>query len=316
MIVMCMLCCQPNVPTAEGCAMLRYWKNNPDTGYAAVNTQCSDARATIYEHVGGCSASQKRNGTTCVQADLCQTYVNLCAPYLNSVCEADATLGYKCICPVGLFFRNAGQDRCQACSDCPAEFYGSSGCSGTLNRQCSRCLTCPSSNYYESTSCTTTSNRICQACRSTCTGNNIFEATPCTTTSNRVCQECRSPCPGNTFEAVLCNATSDRVCQQCQDVCSGNTFETASCTNTSDRVCSQCETCPLGFSETIACSSQQNRVCQDTTPPSLVLLGDNPYYLEFGQTYLEPGAAAEDRGASITSAVIIVVPTFGSRVSL
>ena len=217
--------------------MLRY-SGHENLGHAAVNMNCRDQQATIFEHVGGCAPRQQRNGSNCVQVDLCQTYTNLCDLYPNSICVHHSTFGYQCLCPLGVSFRRAAQDMCQLCATCRLDYYSAGGCSGTSDRLCRPCTTC-----------------------------------------------------GSGF------------------------FEIAVCTNTSDRECSTCTTCASGFNETSPCTSTLDRVCKDVTPPSLVLLGDSLFFLEYGQDYAEPGFEARDRNVLLADdAVVVVTPQFDRQV--
>eukprot|EP00045_Choanoeca_perplexa_P003106 m.28657 g.28657 ORF g.28657 m.28657 type:complete len:1102 (+) comp11868_c0_seq1:111-3416(+) len=101
-------------------------------------------------------------------------------------------------------------------------------------------------------------------------------------------------CPSN--KHGLLSTESMVVCAACATPsCPADNYETL-CSTAQDRVCKNCSTCSLGFTMTSSCSNHLDTVCEDITPPIVVLFGNRSQTLEIGSAYVEQGYIGTDRG--------------------
>lgn len=81
---------------------------------------------------------------------------------------------------------------------------------------------------------------------------------------------------------------------------------------TLDNTCQPCSTCAAGLSVISPCTTVQNIICGDTTPPVITILGANPQTTQAGQPWIDPGADANDVISGRLA--VVVTPTGGVNV--
>lgn len=88
-----------------------------------------------------------------------------------------ARFEYTCFedCPGGQYRSNpAVENSCRTCTACASGSYGRAGtCTGTVNRQCSKCTSPPQGDFFASTACSSMSDAAYAPCSATCASSEL-----------------------------------------------------------------------------------------------------------------------------------------------
>ena len=118
-----------------------------------------------------------------------------------------------------------------------------------------------------------------------------------------------STCPAEKYGLDSTDVGPALLCTTCASECAQGFYELLPCSTATNRGCSLCSFCDLGFTMVTPCQRQSDAVCEDRTPPVLILFGPTEMSLEFGTAFDEPGYAAMDRSLSV-NVVVTVTPNF------